>query len=296
VSEAPACAVDAHIHLWDLSTGWYRHIQAADESVGLGNPAGLKRNYLLSDYRRDTARYPIRKLVHVSAAFPKVGPPAETAWLDNLANDCGYEVAIVGTLDLRQGLDGVRAQLDAQRRSARFRGVRVTLGMPFESRLGAGVFNLLAEYGLLYEVGIHPHTTIPSATRAAAANPSVPFVLEHMGLAPGADALGDFARWKREITDFAALPTTTCKISGVAISVHRFDVEVARPFVKHCLDVFGAGRCMFGSNFPVDALYGSFDELWAMYETLAADLGDRERVELFGGTAEGVYGLGGSAA
>jgi predicted TIM-barrel fold metal-dependent hydrolase len=281
--------VDPHMHLWDLSTGWYRHIEVADESVGLGSPDGFKRNYLLEDYRTDTASVPLRKIVHVSAAFPKPGPVAETDWLDALADQTGWPQAIVGAIDLRRGARDVERQLDAHVRSSRFRGVRVTLGFPYCSEVGRAALAMLAERGLVFDVIVGPDSPLAAATRSAGANPGVPFVLEHMGSPPLRSEPARFAQWQREVTDFARVSTTFCKLSGIAMTLHRFDVAEFRPYVDYCLDVFGPDRCMFASNFPVDALYGDFDTLFAIYDQLAAGYDGDVRADLFAGTAERVY-------
>jgi predicted TIM-barrel fold metal-dependent hydrolase len=281
--------VDAHMHLWDLSTGWYRHIKAADESVGLGAPDGLKRSYLLEDYQADTARVPLQKIVHVSAAFPKPGPVAETEWLDALAERVGWPQAIVGTIDLRRGAKDVERQLDAHVRSSRFRGIRVTLGFPYDSDVGRAALAMLAERGLVYDVIIAPDSPLAAATRAAAANPGVPFVLEHMGSPPPSSEPARLVRWQREVADFAAVPSTFCKLSGIAMTLHRFDRAGFRPYIDYCLDAFGPDRCMFGSNFPVDSLYGDYDSLFAIYDQLTAGYDDDDRADLFAGTAGRVY-------
>lgn len=284
--------VDSHVHLWDLGTGWYRHIVAADESVGLGPADGLKRDYLLGDYRADTACVRLEKFVHVSAAFPKDGPALETRWLDELADRCGAPHAIVGTLDLRKGTADVERQLDIQMESARFRGIRMTLGLPYQSELGRATLAMLADRALVLDVGIHPHSTIDAATRAAEANPAVSFVLEHMGAPPAPPPLLDSERvsqWRRDVAAFASLGNTVCKLSGIAMTFHRYDIDAFRPYLDHCLEVFGTDRCMFGSNFPVDRLYGNFEALISIYSELISDLPSDDRHCLMVANAERIY-------
>ena len=67
------------------------------------------------------------------------------------------------------------------------------------------------------------------------------------------------------------------------------DADVFRPWVSHVLEVFGPDRCMVGSNFPVDGLHGTLDQLWSTYAAVAADLDEAARDQLFAGTAERVY-------
>jgi L-fuconolactonase len=64
---------------------------------------------------------------------------------------------------------------------------------------------------------------------------------------------------------------------------------VMMPWIDHCLDSFGADRCMFASNFPVDAMHGTFDELFSAYDGATADLGRDAREKLFAANAEQLY-------
>ena len=67
--------------------------------------------------------------------------------------------------------------------------------------------------------------------------------------------------------------------------------EAFAPWIEHALEVFGPGRCMFASNFPVDAMAGTFDDLYHGYNEVTAALDDEAREQLFAGTAERVYRL-----
>ena len=72
---------------------------------------------------------------------------------------------------------------------------------------------------------------------------------------------------------------------------HQWNIESIRPIVTTCIEVFGASRCMFGSNFPVDKLHKSYDEIWQSYETLATGYSVGEQERLFSGTATDFYRL-----
>ena len=61
------------------------------------------------------------------------------------------------------------------------------------------------------------------------------------------------------------------------------------PWIEHAIAVFGVDRCMFASNFPVDGMHGTFDELFTAYATVTAGLDESSRDQLFAGTAERVY-------
>jgi L-fuconolactonase len=67
-------------------------------------------------------------------------------------------------------------------------------------------------------------------------------------------------------------------------------VDVQRPWLEHVIDEFGVDRCFFASNFPVDGMHGTFDELYNCYFAITSSLGDDARDKLFAANAERVYG------
>ena len=69
------------------------------------------------------------------------------------------------------------------------------------------------------------------------------------------------------------------------------DPKALAPWIEHAIEVFGSGRCMFASNFPVDAMAGTFDELYDAFATITNDLDSTDRDQLFAATAERAYGL-----
>jgi predicted TIM-barrel fold metal-dependent hydrolase len=82
-----------------------------------------------------------------------------------------------------------------------------------------------------------------------------------------------------------------CKLSGLAMPLGSMQPEALRPWLEHAIDAFGAERCMFASNFPVDSAAGSFDDLYTAFDTVTSGLDDASREMLFAGTAERVYRL-----
>jgi predicted TIM-barrel fold metal-dependent hydrolase len=82
-----------------------------------------------------------------------------------------------------------------------------------------------------------------------------------------------------------------CKLSGLAMPLGSTRPDDLRPWLEHAIDAFGAERCMFASNFPVDSAAGSFDDLYSAFDTIAGGLDDASREALFAGTAERIYRL-----
>ncbi|MDE0728732.1 MAG: amidohydrolase family protein, partial [Alphaproteobacteria bacterium] len=62
-----------------------------------------------------------------------------------------------------------------------------------------------------------------------------------------------------------------------------------RPYYDHCIEQFGADRCLFESNFPVDKRTCSYNVLWNTFKCIASGCSDSEKAALFHDTAARVY-------
>jgi predicted TIM-barrel fold metal-dependent hydrolase len=69
------------------------------------------------------------------------------------------------------------------------------------------------------------------------------------------------------------------------------NADVLAPWIEHAIAVFGADRCMFASNFPVDSGFGTFDDLYGTFTSIAGGLDADAREKLFAATAEKVFRL-----
>jgi predicted TIM-barrel fold metal-dependent hydrolase len=87
----------------------------------------------------------------------------------------------------------------------------------------------------------------------------------------------------------AAEPNVFAKISGMGMVEHKWSEASIRPFVLGTIDYFGTDRAMFGSNFPVDRLYSSFDALYGAFESIVASFSESEKAKLFHDNALRVY-------
>lgn len=239
---------------------------------------------------------------------------------------------IVGFADLMLG-DGVREVLERQIQAGggvtsaggRLCGIRQTLCWdedtsllnPFypttpdmmESDAFRTGFAHLARLGL----GFDAWSFFPQADHLVALArrfPDTSIVVDHCGgivrVGRYANDPDVFARWRSGIGRLAQCPNVSIKLSGLGMRLNGFGfedgalapsssqlAEAWRPWILHCLESFGADRCMWGSNFPVDKSSYSFDiGLNAMKRVIAgagANAGERDQV--FWGTAARVYRL-----
>lgn len=293
MNDAKPELIDAHVHLWDLSSHrWYPAMQEPDPDASfesLGDVTRMARDFLLPEYRAETAGVDVVGLVHVSATTAPRTYLEETAWVDGLFAEAGLPAALIGAVEPGLSRDELAADLDAQAASPRFRGARVLAGLDPESRLATDLCELLRERGLVLDLVAHPGDVAglrPLLERFA----DLAVVLEHAGWPDGTGA-AERAEWEGAARALAAHDNVLCKVSGLGMVTHSLAAAELRPWIETCLESFGPDRCLFGSNFPVEAMYGGYDELLDAYAEATAGLAEDERRAFFAGNACRAYRL-----
>jgi predicted TIM-barrel fold metal-dependent hydrolase len=79
------------------------------------------------------------------------------------------------------------------------------------------------------------------------------------------------------------------KISGIGIPKRPWTTEDNRPVVLDTIAAFGAERCMFASNFPVDSVVADYDTIFDGFRAITAHLPEADRRKLFHDNAKRVY-------
>ena len=236
---------------------------------------------------------------------------------------------IVGHADMMLG-SRVETVLTALMRAGgdRFRGVRhgvswepevatirpnpnTHAGMLADKKFREGIA-VLGRLGLTYDVSLY-HTQIPEVADLAGALPNTRVVLNHVGGVLGLGSYGSkqkevFSRWASSIQALAARPNVFVKLGGLGqgYTAMRFDGDAEppsseqvaarfRPYVETCIGAFGASRCMFESNFPVDKISYSYHVFWNACKLMAKGASATEKADLFAGTAAKCYRLEGVA-
>ncbi|MEM5339561.1 amidohydrolase family protein [Paraburkholderia azotifigens] len=319
VLEPALAIVDAHHHLWDRQTGRY----LADE---FGNDVASGHRVVSTVYvqcrsmlRHDgpEAMKPVGEVEFangIAAMFASgaYGP----------ARCCE---AIVGGADLTLGAE-LDAVLEAmlQISGGRLRGIRNPLAWhaspdvssspvtPPCDRMASPVFRqgvrALGRFGLSLDAWVY-HTQLDDLYDLARAAEHVSVVIDHfggpLGVGPHAGQRpAVHAEWKQKLARLASLPNTRIKLGGAGMNVFGFDFaarelppssgELAfawRPYFEVCVELFGANRCMFESNFPVDKGMFSYGVLWNAFKRLASAMSADEKAALFSRTAAATYRL-----
>jgi L-fuconolactonase len=144
--------------------------------------------------------------------------------------------------------------------------------------------------GLVYDLLLkEPH--MPAAIACVDKLPDVRFVLDHISKPRIVDA--EMEPWYDLIEQLAQRPNVYCKISGMVTEANwnKWTVKDFQPYFNRVLDVFGANRLMYGSDWPVCVIAGGYDKVINLAKALAADLSQEETDALFGKTAIRVYKL-----
>jgi predicted TIM-barrel fold metal-dependent hydrolase len=282
----PTRVVDAHVHLWDPArTDWYPYLSGRQQ-LNMGDVSGMARRFDVPTYLAESAGWHVEKLVNVAAATGRHSIE-ETLDLDQRAEIDGHPDAIIGGLPPTESIAEAIEVLDTQMGASRFRGVR-PMGA-FEGPLPADeVLGALQERGLVFELMAHPHQLRPAAAGLAAFDELV-VVVEHTGW-PRSSSDEERSLWEAGMAVLAGLGDhVVCKLSGLAMPLGSMSVEALTPWLEFAIETFGVDRCMFASNFPVDGLHGTFDELYTTFATVTAGLDDESRDKLFAANAERVY-------
>jgi len=288
MTDPPERVVDAHVHIWDPArTDWYPYLSHPPRG-GPGDASRMYRRFDVETYLAESARWRVEKFVNVAAATGSHSVE-ETIELDALSPGRGGPHGVIGGLPATDTVAEAVALLDRQMAAPRFRGIRPMGGLdrPVPE---PEVLRALAERQLVFELMAHPDQ-LEAAARQLEGVDGLTVVIEHTGW-PRADTEEERELWRTGMDALAELGDhVVCKLSGLAMPLQSMGAGPFRPWLEHTLEVFGTDRCMFASNFPVDSMHGTFDDLYHAFSTVTADLDAVARGKLFADNAERVYRL-----
>jgi predicted TIM-barrel fold metal-dependent hydrolase len=287
--------IDTHVHFWDLKHPSLTYGWLAPEAVHpiLGDIDAIKSIRYDAGSLWAEARFSgLGGAVHVQAAVDTPDPVEETRWLSEMAAGAPFPFVIVASADL--------AAADAGEQIERHCGFELVRGIRDFGR-GAGYltdpafergFAQLEKFGLLCDLDC-PWESMPSARDLARRHPEIPVVLEHIGYPRDTASPEYFQHWRQGIEAIAEAPNVWCKLSGLGMNRRGWTVEGLRPWVTHCIDTFGPGRCVFGTNWPVDRLYSSYDAIVDAFVEIIGAYDQPERQAMLVGNAERLYRIEG---
>lgn len=272
--------IDSHQHFWRYSAAEYPWMKP-------GWP--IRRDFLPPDLAREMARVGIAGCVAVQAQQTV----AEARWLLTLADDHTFIKGVVGWVDLQS--ERVEEQLAELARHPRFVGVRhVVQDEPDDDFMLRPAFQRgigkLRQFNLAYDLLVFPKQ-LPAAIRLVANFPEQRFVLDHIAKPLIREAV--LSPWREQIRELAKAPNVWCKVSGM-VTEAKWDAwraEDFRPYLDVVFAAFGVERLMFGTDWPVATLAGSYEQVHELAADYTRSLTAEARERFFGGNAAAFYGL-----
>lgn len=288
--------IDTHVHFWNMRNpdpgmAWVWLEDEFDHPI-IGNIDGMKHLAYNIHHVWAEARFAgVSGFVHVQAALGSTDIVQETRWLTAMMADSPVPFTIIADADL--GSDEALAQLNAHGESPYFVGVR---DFKAEPMLASGETNAvyeatlreMAKRNLVFDLDCE-WMNMAAARELADRHPDLQIVLEHIGFPRSRDD-AYFGNWATAMELLAGAPNVTCKISGLGMTDPFFTPESLRRWIDTPLDVFGADRCVLGSNWPVDRLYSSYDAIMGIYrERIAAKFDEADQHKVLSDNAARIY-------
>jgi L-fuconolactonase len=306
--------IDSHHHLWDNYSQYLLPEFLAD--VGSGhNVVSTVYIECHSHYRTDGPE--------------EMRPVGEVEFVADIAarneSACNVAAGIVGFADLTLG-DRLEPVLEAliEAGQGRFRGIRHAGSYHPDPVIGnhqhaspQGLYRsaefrqglrLLTKMGFALDAIVY-HPQLQEMVDLARACPDANIIMNHVGMPLG---YGPYtgrhdevhADWSKTMLDIAACENVTTKLGGMMMRLAAYDyfkmpappssaqlADYWRPYIEPSIELFGAERCTFESNFPVDKMGIGYAALWNAFKRLAAGASDAEKKALFSGTARRAYQL-----
>lgn len=313
--DQPVC--DPHHHLWDFPGSRYLLEEFRKDTQSGHKIVSTVFVECATSYRRDgsDAMKPIGETEFVTALTE------DAAGLDE--NRTAVAAGIIGFADLTLGLQ-LPAVLDAHESACkgRFRGIRHAMAwhasdsvnnahsQPHQGLMEERAFieglKLLGDRDLIFEAWLY-HDQLPQFIELAKSAPKTRIVLNHfggpLGVGPYKDC-GDvvFNAWSNALSPLSDCENVYCKMGGVNMKMSGYGwhkrtlpptsdelVNATERYYHRAIEVFGAERCMFESNFPMDRESCSYHVLWNTFKKIASRYSFAERDNLLRSTAEGCY-------
>ncbi len=283
--------VDTHVHFWDHRVEGL-HWRYLDPQFDHPRLKGMHRldapKFTAAELRAQAGIHAPDRIVHIQSCVERV-PGLETAWLQTMADREGSPDAIVAQAHPADA--DIASVIEANAGHRLLRGVRDMLSAgTIDTDAFAGGFELLADAGLSLEVLV-PYPKFNAVCALADRRPDATLILGHAGQPVQRDR-DYFDQWSGAIAKVASRPNVVVKISALASGADPdWSIDSIRGWAEHCIECFGPDQAMFGTNWPIDRLYGSYTALVEAYLEIASTLTATERRALFSATATRVYRL-----
>lgn len=292
--------VDAHHHFWEPELGRQPWL-APEASIPFryGDYSAIKRSYLPPDLLRDASGFDLVGSVTMETEWDLDDPIGEMRYTQGIADRYGLPSAAVAHAVLRD--PHAAETLEQLAAMPLVRSVRNKPGQAASPAEAASRPSLLmdpqwrAGYARLAATRLHFDLQVAwwhlrEAEDLAGSFPDQLVIINHCALP--SDRSEEMLRgWEASVRSVARLPNVVMKVSGIGQPHAAWTVESNRRIVEAIAEAFGPDRMMFASNFPVDSLCASYQEIFGGFRTMTSGWSPAEQRAAFGGTAVRVYSL-----
>ncbi|MDP6903643.1 MAG: amidohydrolase family protein [Verrucomicrobiota bacterium] len=275
--------IDAHQHFWQLSQPF--------DYCWLDNPelSRIRRDYLPIDLKPHLDAVGIKQSIFVQTQHNL----EENRWVLAMAEQTDWLAGVVGWVDLAS--EQCEEQLLEFKDHPKFVGIRhVVQDEPDEDfiirpEILRGL-KVLEKHGVPYDLLFYVQH-LKHADQLGRELPQLPMVIDHLSKPKiKAQSMDD---WLPQLRAAAKHEHIFCKLSGMITEADWEDWRPAdlKPYVEAALEHFGPNRCMYGSDWPVCELAGSYEQVHGALKEVLGSISDAEAHEIFEGTARRFYGI-----
>ena len=293
--------IDAHHHFFDLARNYHPWLSDRPVAFRYGDYSAIKRDFMPADYRRATSGHLVVGSVLMEGEWDPRDPIGEMRWASEVAREHGLPSAAIGQIWLDRA--DVGEVVAAYREMPLVRSVRhkpkavardehrPDFAAPgsMRDRKWRDGYALLAGAGLSFDLQT-PWWHLGEAAELARDFPATTIILNHAGL-PADRSPEGLAAWRTALDRLAREPNVVAKISGIGVPGQEWTLELQAPVIEGVIAAFGASRCAFASNFPVDGLCASFGTIFDVFKAAVRERPATERLALFHDNAARWYGL-----
>lgn len=292
----PIPTIDGHHHIWRLKDLTWLSGPPMPRIFGPYEP--ICRDYPIEEFRADAEGCGVVKSIYVQTNWPAGQSYDEAIWVQSVSDATGWPHANVAYADLADSdcetlinklvqlpaTRGIRQQIHWHENPQYSFSPRPDVMNDPQWRRGLAQ---LSKHGLLFEIQVFA-SQMHDGAALARAFPDTIFVLAHAGMHEDWSERG-WAAWRSGMAALAAEPNVNVKLSGLGTFVHAVRDDVMGPIVAETVGLFGADRCLFGSNFPIEKLWTDYQALYRAFRTSIGHLTDGEQRSILYDTAARLY-------
>jgi L-fuconolactonase len=274
--------IDAHQHFWQYDP--VRHAWIDDTMQR------IRRDFLPPELESIYRSIGVDGCVAVEADQSE----NETRYLLGLADEYSFIKAVVGWVDLRADLRTLEERLEFFSGFTRLAGFRYLLQAEEPERMLESSFirgiGALKKFGYTFDLLIYPRH-LDAALKLVRRFPDQPFVVDH--LAKPDIKKNVMEPWTSRIRMLGEMDNVWCKVSGMVTEAdwNRWETEDLLPWLDHVFVVFGTQRLMFGSDWPVCLLAGTYERVYSAVANYVDSLSGEERRNVMGLNAARFYSI-----